>query len=166
MVNIGALGASDSRFESECPENWYKGQRSFSPSLNLGTPTHWSMKNTKKILLIEDDPFISDVYITNLKNSGFEVLLASDGESGLNLAKQEKFDLILLDLLLPKIDGFEILKNIKGETTLKNVPVIILTNLGEKENIEKGKRLGAVDYLVKINFTPKEVIEKLNTYLK
>jgi len=124
------------------------------------------MKSTKKILLIEDDPFISDVYITNLKNNGFEVLLANDGESGLDIIKKEKFDLVLLDLLLPKIDGFEILRNIKKDPALKDIPVIILTNLGEKENIERGKELGAVDYLVKINFTPKEVIEKINSYLE
>jgi len=124
------------------------------------------MKNTKKILLIEDDPFISDVYITNLRNSGFEVSLASDGKRGLELIKKEKINLILLDLLLPKIDGFAVLKKIKKEPSSKNIPVIILTNLGEKEDIEKGKKLGAIDYLVKISFTPKEVIEKINTYLE
>jgi len=124
------------------------------------------MENTKKILLIEDDPFISDVYITNLKNGGFKVSLADDGEKALKVVKRERFDLILLDLLLPKIDGFEVLKCIKKEASLKDTPVIILTNLGEKENIEKGKELGAIDYLVKINFTPKEVLEKINAHLK
>jgi len=121
---------------------------------------------TKKILLIEDDPFIADVYITNLNNSGFKVSLATDGEKGLNLIKQEKFNLILLDLLLPKINGFEVLKNIKKDPSLKNVPVIALTNLEEEENIKKAKELGAIDYLTKINFTPKEIIEKINIYLK
>jgi len=124
------------------------------------------MKNLKKILLIEDDPFISDVYITNLRNNGFEVALASDGKKGLELIKKGKFNLILLDLLLPKVDGFTLLEKIKKEMSSKNIPVIILTNLGEKGDIEKGKRLGATDYLVKINFTPKEVIEKVKTYLK
>jgi len=138
----------------------------FSPSPSLGTPKKENMKNTKKILLIEDDPFISDVYITNLRNGGFEVSLASDGKRGLELIKKEKINLILLDLLLPKIDGFAVLKKIKKEPSSKNIPVIILTNLGEKGDIEKGKKLGAIDYLVKINFTPKEVIEKINTYLE
>lgn len=120
----------------------------------------------KKILLIEDDPFISDIYITNLRNSGFEVSLASDGESGMAHVKKGGIDLILLDLLLPKIDGFEILKKMREESSLKNIPVIILTNLGEKENIEKGLKLGAVDYLIKVNFSPREVIEKIKEHLK
>lgn len=120
----------------------------------------------KKILLIEDDPFISDIYITNLRNSGFEVSLASDGESGMAQIKKGGIDLILLDLLLPKIDGFEILKKMKEESSLKKIPVIILTNLGEKENIEKGLKLGAVDYLIKVNFSPREVIEKIKEHLK
>ncbi|MFH0987431.1 MAG: response regulator [Patescibacteria group bacterium] len=124
------------------------------------------MEKSKKILLIEDDPLIADIYLTNLKKNGFEIGLATDGETGYKMAEEGKFDLILLDLLLPKIDGFKLLEKIKGNRSLKDTPVIILTNLGEKESIEKGKEMGAIDYLVKVNFTPKEVIEKINSYLR
>lgn len=120
-----------------------------------------SPADQKKILLVEDDPFIADVYLTSLKKEGFLVKHVDDGSLVLPLLKKESFDLVLLDLVLPGMDGFEILKEIKESPELKEIPVIILTNLNERENIEKGVKLGAVDYIVKSNFSPTEVIGKI-----
>ena len=119
----------------------------------------------KKILLAEDDPFIAEIYITSLKNADFKVALATNGEECLPKAKEEKPDLILLDLLLPKMDGFSVLKRLKEDSELKNIPVIILTNIGEKENIEKGLKMGAIEYLIKTNFSPEEIIQKIEKIL-
>lgn len=115
----------------------------------------------KKILLIEDDSFISEMYYTKLKDVGYEVETAYDGEDGLKKVSELKPDLILLDIRLPKLDGLELLSIIKGKDDLKNIPVIILSNLGEKEDIEKGLSLGAIDYLIKAHYTPTEVVEKV-----
>jgi len=120
----------------------------------------------KKILLIEDDPFILDIYKTKLKKSKFEVISASEGEEAIEKAKENKPDLILLDIVLPQLTGFEILKEMKKFKHLDNVPVIILSNLGQKKEIEKGLKLGAVKYLIKAHFTPSEVIEEIKDILK
>lgn len=119
----------------------------------------------KKILLIEDDPFISDIYITSLKKSGFDVIHIEDGKECLSIFKYKNFDLILLDLLLPSIDGFEILKKIKNNPKLINIPVIVLTNLTEKNIPKKTISLGAKECLIKSNFKPKEIIEKIKIAL-
>ena len=92
----------------------------------------------KQILLIEDDPFLIDIYSTKLKDSGFSVEVASDGEQALVKMKEKKPDLVLLDIVLPKLSGWEILRKIKGEANLKNLKIIILSNLGQKEEVEKG----------------------------
>lgn len=118
----------------------------------------------KKVLLVEDDKFLSEMYSAKLAESGFEVEAAFDGEEGLEKAK-EKPDLILLDIVLPKIDGFEILDRIKKDDQLKGIPVIALTNLGQKEEVEKGLKLGAADYIVKAHFTPTEVVAKIKKVL-
>ena len=109
---------------------------------------------SKKILLVEDDPFLIDIYTTKLKESGFSVKVGTDGEQALNLAKEKKLDLIVLDIVLPQIDGWEILRKIKSDPKLKNLKVIILSNLGQKEEVEKGINLGATKYLIKAHYTP------------
>lgn len=121
---------------------------------------------TKKILLIEDDTFITDIYITKLKESGFEVILASDGEEALTKARENNPDLVLLDIVLPQLTGFEILKEMREFEHLNSVPIIILSNLGQKKEIEKGFKLGATKYLIKAHFTPSEVIEEIKDILK
>ncbi len=122
-------------------------------------------KRKHKILLIEDDKFICDVYKDGLKMGGFKVIIAYDGKEGIKKIKSEKPDLILLDLVVPLINGFEILEKIKIDKKFKKIPVIILSNLGEEKDIRKGMSLGAVDYLVKVNFSIKEVIEKVKLHL-
>ncbi len=120
----------------------------------------------KKILIVEDDKFLRELIAQKLQKEGYEPLEAMDGEEGLRKIKEEKPDLILLDLILPGVDGFEVLSQIKEDPILAEIPVIILSNLGQKEDIEKGLKLGAVDYLIKAHFTPGEIIEKIRNALK
>ncbi|MBL7142320.1 MAG: response regulator [Candidatus Pacebacteria bacterium] len=115
----------------------------------------------KQILLIEDDPFLIDIYTTKLKESGFLVEVASDGEQALEKVKAKKPDLVLLDIVLPKVDGWEILRSIKSEATLKDLKIIILSNLGQKEEVEKGINLGVSKYLIKAHYTPSQVVEEI-----
>lgn len=116
------------------------------------------MSEKKKILFIEDEPDLQRTMGAALDNAGFLVLKALDGELGLKLAQKEKPDLILLDLILPKMDGFEILNTLKKDTATKNIPVVVLTNLEGSFDVEKALRLGATTYLVKANYDLTEVI--------
>lgn len=118
-----------------------------------------------KILIIEDDKFLRELMTQKLTSEGFEMIEASDGEMGVERVKEEEPDLVLLDLLLPGIDGFEVLKWIRQEKQFKDLPVIILSNLGDEKDIKKGKELGATSYLIKSNFTPTEIIETINRSL-
>jgi DNA-binding response OmpR family regulator len=120
----------------------------------------------KKILIIEDDQFLRELISRKLEQENFSIIEAADGEEGMRQLKEETPDLILLDLILPGIDGFEFLTRIKQDPKLASIPVIILSNLGQKEEIEKGLKLGAIDYLVKAHFTPGEIIEKVRHTLK
>lgn len=120
----------------------------------------------KKVLIVDDDAFLSGIYATKLELEGFMVASARDGEEGLKLAPKEKPDLILLDVLMPKLDGFEVLKRLKADPETKDIPVIMLTNLGQKEDIEKGLEDGAVDYLIKAHFVPAEAVAKIKKVLK
>lgn len=118
-----------------------------------------------KVALVEDDPFLSKVLAFRLKEENFNVILAADGEQAIKVIKSERPDLILLDLLLPKKSGFEVLEEIKKDETTKKIPVIILSNLGQQTDIDKGMQLGAVDYLVKANFGIKDIVEKIKEIL-
>ena len=120
----------------------------------------------KKILLVEDDPFLIDIYSTKLKDAGFEVLVSDEGEEAIGKIKEESPDLVLLDIVLPEIDGWEILRRIKSDEKFKNLKVIILSNLGQKEEVKKGMELGAVNYLIKAQYTPSQVVEEVKKALK
>jgi two-component system phosphate regulon response regulator PhoB/two-component system alkaline phosphatase synthesis response regulator PhoP len=119
----------------------------------------------KKILIVEDDKFLRDLCLKKLKKTGFKVLTAFDGKEGLKKIKEEKPALILLDIVLPGLSGFEVLKQIKADSQTSSIPVIILSNLGQKEDIEKGIKLGAKDYIIKADNTPNEIIEKVKTVM-
>ena len=152
----------------------------------------------KNILLVEDDPFLIDIYTTKLREEGFSIEVATDGKEGLKKLREKKFDLLVLDIVLPKIDGWEILEKLKTElpkeakvkmrtkfsspielpkeakvkmrtkfsSPIKNLKIIILSNLGQKEEVEKGLRLGANKYLIKAHYTPSEVVEEIKEVLK
>ena len=138
----------------------------------------------KTILLIEDDPFLIDIYTTKLKEASFFIEVAEDGEEALRKIKDynppsppttsngggqatqkgKKHiwpDLVVLDIVLPHIDGWEILKEIRESLNLKDLKVIILSNLGQKEEVEKGLSLGATKYLIKAHYTPTEIVEEI-----
>lgn len=119
----------------------------------------------KKILIIEDDDFLRQLISKKMSSEGFIVSSSMDGTEGLEKAKTIKPDLILLDLLLPTIDGFEVLSKIKTDKDTALIPVIILSNLGQKEEISKGLKMGAIDFLVKAQLTPEEIIEKVKNLL-
>lgn len=114
----------------------------------------------KKVLLVEDEPFLSGMYQTKLKLEGFDVTAAMEGEEALSKVDAGPFDIILLDIMMPKLNGFAVLKAIRQEKKLAT-PVIMLTNLGQKSDIEQAMAFGANDYIVKAHFTPAEVVEKI-----
>jgi len=118
-----------------------------------------------KILVVEDDRFLRELIVKKLNQEGFATETAVDGEEGLSKIKEIKPDLVLLDLILPTIDGFEVLRKLKEEDLVPSLPVIILSNLGQREDIERGLSLGATDYLVKAHFTPDEIIQKIKSIL-
>ncbi|MSU75055.1 MAG: response regulator [Candidatus Magasanikbacteria bacterium] len=118
------------------------------------------------VLLVEDDTFLAGIYQKKFEMENFKVSVAGDGEKGLADAKKKKPDIILLDILLPKLDGFGVLAKLKADAATKKIPVILLTNLGQKDDVEKGLEAGAVDYLIKAHFKPSEVVEKVRIVLK
>lgn len=118
-----------------------------------------------KILLIEDDAFLVGMYVTKLDMAHLEPLVANEGETGLTTAKKEHPDLILLDILLPKMDGFAVLEELKRDPNTRDIPVVMLTNLGQDRDMQRGLAMGASDYLVKADYEPGEVIEKIRGYL-
>lgn len=119
-----------------------------------------------KILIVEDDTFLAGMYVTKLGLERFKTELAVDGKAGVEKAKKFKPDLILLDVLLPKMNGFEVLKEIKRDPSTAQIPVILLTNLGQKSDVLKGLEAGAADYLIKAHFMPSEVVEKIKHILQ
>jgi len=120
----------------------------------------------KKILIIEDDKFLRELIGQRLVKEGYEIFEAEDGQTGIKNVKEIRPDLVLLDLLLPGINGFEVLARIKQNPSLSQIPVIILSNLGQKNDIEKGLKMGARDYLIKAHFTPAQIVEKIKNILK
>jgi len=124
------------------------------------------MEPKKTILIVEDDKFLRELISRKLSGEGFDALEAVDGEEGIKKIKEGKPDLVLLDLILPGIDGFEVLARLREDPKISSIPVIILSNLGQREEVEKGLKLGAIDYLIKAHFTPGEIIEKIKNALK
>ena len=123
------------------------------------------MATKKKILIIEDDSMIMDMYELRLGEAGYEVLKAKAGDEGLIQAKETKPDLILLDIIMPGLDGFGVLETLKKEATTKDIPVLLLTNLAQEADRAKGQKLGARDYLVKADKTPFQIVEYINKLL-
>jgi len=125
----------------------------------------------KKVLVVEDDPFLSDIYNTKLRQTGFDVDLALTGEECLQKLEANKYDLMVLDIVLPQVDGWEILARVKemrrqgANPNLDDLKIIILSNLGQKEEIKKGLDLGANGFMIKAHFTPSEVAHEINKAL-
>ncbi len=123
-------------------------------------------KKSKKILFVEDESSLQKTVGEILQQEGFVVFGALDGEKGLEMARQEKPDLILLDLILPKLDGFGVLKELKSDSETKDIPVIVLTNLETSGDIERAIAMGATTYLVKANYELEDVVKKVKEVLK
>lgn len=119
----------------------------------------------KKVLLVEDDSFIASSILAALEQGGFDTVLAPNGEQALASLAERIPDIVLLDLILPQMSGFDILKHIKEDPKTRQVPVVIFSNLGSPEDIEKGMSLGAKTYLVKAMLTPTEVVEKVKSMI-
>jgi len=116
-----------------------------------------------KILIVEDEEFLSDMYKIKFEQAGYEAIIAHDGEEGLGLAKKERPDLMLLDLILPKLDGFKVLAKLRQEPKTKKIKVFILSNLGQSDEVSRGMKSGADGYFIKANLTPSQLLEKINS---
>ena len=119
----------------------------------------------KKILLVEDDPFLSSLLKNRLTKEGVEVTHAKDGEEALLSLKDNKPDLILLDLILPKKSGFEVMEGMRQDPQLQNAPIIIISNLGQPEDIQKGQELGAVEYFIKAKTSIEDLVNNILGFL-
>lgn len=114
-----------------------------------------------KVLIIEDDTFFQKFYATKLQEKGYEVAVASDGEEGLLKASSDKPNIILLDIIMPKKDGFEVLEALSQDLNLKVIPVLVLSSLGQEQDVEKAKKLGAVDYINKSFYDVETLFSKI-----
>lgn len=123
------------------------------------------MGEKKKIMLVEDDAFIGDIYSVKLKNAGFEAIATENGLEAMKLLEKDAPDLVLLDITMPYMDGTEVLKKMKENERWKKIPVVILSNISEKEKVDEALESGADDYILKSHFTPSEVMEKINSIL-
>jgi DNA-binding response OmpR family regulator len=126
------------------------------------------MNNKPTILLVEDDPFLSSVLRLKLEKESFKVIRAADGDEALNFLIEQgiKPDLILLDLIFPKKNGFEVLETIRQDPLLEKLPVIIISNLGQSSDIERGKALGVIDYFIKARLSVEELVNKVKQETK
>lgn len=118
------------------------------------------------ILMIEDDAFLAKIYSQKLESFGFDVLAAGSGEDGLKIAGRETPACILLDILLPGMDGFEVLEKLKAEPATARIPVIMVSNLGQREDLEKAAGLGAAGYMIKSHIKPEDIANKVNEILQ
>lgn len=123
--------------------------------------------NTKRIslLIVEDEKMLAEMYATKFKMEGYNTHTAYDGADGLEKARKLKPNIILLDIIMPKLDGFAVLKELRNDPAFKKIPIILLTNLGQEDDIKKGKELGANDYFVKANHTPTDIVQKVGGIL-
>ncbi len=124
------------------------------------------MEETKKILVVEDENFLSSLIKARLEKEAFQVIQAFDGEEAVNWLRNNRPDLIILDLILPKMSGFEVLEAVSMDPQLSQTPVVILSNLAQDSDIEKAKRLGAKEYFVKVRISTDEVIQRVKSLMQ
>jgi len=118
-----------------------------------------------KILIVEDDRYISKMYQLKLSLDGFDVQVAENGRVGIDKLKEFHPDIVLTDILMPEIDGFEVIKTMKADSEFSTTPILIMSNLGQEDHIQKGLSLGAVGYIVKSQYTPSKVVDKIKETL-
>ncbi len=127
--------------------------------------TKASSKTGRSILIVEDEPFLSDMYKAKLSSLGYKVSTAMNGQDALQQLHEKKPDLVLLDVIMPEMDGYTVLKKVRSDPSLRDLLIVMFSNLGQDEEITKGLQMGADDYLVKSNFTPSEVVKKLDAII-
>jgi len=115
----------------------------------------------KKVLIIEDEEIMIDLLQKKLAKEGYEISIARDGEKGLEVMKEVKPDLILLDIIMPKMGGFEVMEEMNKNKELKKIPVVVISNSGQPVELDRAQKLGAKDWLIKTEFDPQEVIDKV-----
>ena len=125
-----------------------------------------AMSKDTKILVVDDDPFILDMYVIKFKEQGFQIDTATDGKMALERIDAGKPDIVLLDVVMPKMDGFDVIKKIQDSKTPRAFKILFLTNFGQKEDVERGMQMGADGYIIKAHFTPSEVVAKVKELLK
>jgi len=118
------------------------------------------------ILIVEDDEFFSGLVAQKLDKAGFEALIAYSGEQAFEILKEKIPSLIILDLMMPEVDGFEVISRLKKDEKTKGIPVVVLSNLGQRDEVDKAMALGADDFLIKVNFTLDEIVEKIKEMLQ
>jgi DNA-binding response OmpR family regulator len=119
-----------------------------------------------RVLFVEDDPTVAQMYRLKLELDGYHVIMAKDGEEGLRLAGEVSPDIVFLDIRLPKVDGFAVLEGLRKREQTRNVPVVILSNYGERELVDRGLKLGALEYLIKSQTTPANLSRGVETWLR
>jgi DNA-binding response OmpR family regulator len=119
-----------------------------------------------KVLFVEDDPTVAQMYRLKLELDGYQVVMAKDGEEGLRLALEVQPDIVFLDIRLPKVDGFQVLEGLRSCDETRNVPVVILSNYGEQDLVDRGLRLGALEYLIKSQTTPANLSKGVEGWLR
>jgi len=124
------------------------------------------MKPSFRILIVEDEEVISELLQKKLENQGYQVSLARNGEEGLAEMRENRPDLILMDLVMPKMDGFTVMEEMQKDEALKKIPLIVISNSGQPVDLNRAKKLGARDWLVKAEFDPQELVEKIKNQLK
>jgi DNA-binding response OmpR family regulator len=140
------------------------GVNSLAPNQQGGSQAPTS-SDKKTVLLIEDDPFLVKMYKEKFEVEGFNTLIAEDGLEGLRLATTQNIDIIILDILIPKLSGIDLLTRLRKDPKGVSIPVLVLTNLTQKEDEVKTASMGVKEYLVKSDYTPSQVVEKVRMYL-
>ena len=123
------------------------------------------IENKRKILLIEDDPLLVKMYMAKFETEGFEVKSAEDGEEGLKMALMGWADIILLDIMMPKLSGTDMLSKLRQDQKGKDIPVLVLSNLSQQEEAKRALSLGVKEYLIKADYTPSQIVDKIKKYL-
>jgi DNA-binding response OmpR family regulator len=118
-----------------------------------------------KILFIEDDPLINKIYSTRLKTDGHEVFTAENGEEGLKIAMDNNPDIVILDVMMPRVDGFEVLEKLREDERFKLKPIIMYSNLNNEEEIKRAKQMGVTEFVIKANLSPTQMVEKIKQYI-
>ena len=121
-------------------------------------------KKLGKIVILEDEELLLDILTRKFKEKGYQVFSETDGKKGLEMIKSQKPDLILLDLVMPLMDGFEVMRILKDDSSLKHIPIIVISNSGNEKEIQESLKIGAADYIIKTNFNPWEIVEKIGRY--